>query len=74
MGPDNNSVAALEASSRQIPVIATIDTNSDFNECVSYPIPSNDDSYLICVFYFQLFVNSFLLGKSLKTNKLFKVY
>jgi len=52
----------LETSRLQIPIVSLVDTDHS-NYLISYPIFSNDDSIILVVFYFQLFINSYLLGK-----------
>src|SRR5690606_39294335 len=45
-----------------IPVVSTVDTNGDFFS-VTYPLLSNDDSYMFAFFYFSLFMNIYDLGR-----------
>lgn len=59
----NYRAPTTEASSLRIPVIGLVDTNSHLSG-ISYPIPSNDDSALISIFFFKLFLNTYLIGKS----------
>jgi ribosomal protein S2 len=50
-----------ECSSLKIPVVGSVDTDININY-FTYPIPSNDNSFLISAFYFILFLNSYKKG------------
>jgi ribosomal protein S2 len=50
-----------ECSSLKIPVIGPVDTDIKINY-FTYPVPSNDNSFLIAAFYFILFMNSYKKG------------
>lgn len=62
INPDNVKAPIIESVSLKIPVISLIDTNSSLYG-ITYPIYSNDDSVIISLFYFKLFLNSYRLGK-----------
>lgn len=52
----------VESIGSKIPIISLVD--SDYiNRSINYIIPSNDDSILITLFFFKLFLNSYKLGK-----------
>jgi ribosomal protein S2 len=61
--PNHHYAPVLESSRLQIPIISLIDTDSKPN-LISYPIFTNDDSVILVLFYFQLFINSYLVGKN----------
>ncbi|MDF2698986.1 MAG: rpsB [Haloplasmataceae bacterium] len=50
-----------ECNSLRIPVIGPVDTDTNIRN-FTYPIPSNDNSFLISAFYFLLFMNSYKKG------------
>jgi ribosomal protein S2 len=60
--PNNKATPARESVARYLPLITLLDTNSKHQFCSSYGIPSNDDGYTLTVFYYQIFVNSLMLG------------
>lgn len=66
--PNNKTAAAREASARYLPVVSLIDTNSMHGVWTSYPIPSNDDSYMTTLFYFLIFIDSYLHGRTSHFN------
>jgi len=50
-----------ECNSLKIPVIGLVDTDTNI-KYFTYPIPSNDNSFLISSFFFLLFMNSYSHG------------
>ena len=56
-----------ECNSLKIPVIGPVDTDVNINN-FTYPIPSNDNSFLVSAFYFMLFINSYKKGYSQKIH------
>lgn len=61
INPNHYHSPLLETSRLQIPIVSLVDTDSS-NYLISYPIFSNDDSIILVLFYFQLFVNSYMVG------------
>lgn len=53
-----------EVNRKKIPIVGLIDTNSS-NKGYTYYIPSNDDSLLLNLFYFRLFLSSYQRGSTL---------
>jgi small subunit ribosomal protein S2 len=60
-----------EFSSLGIPVIAPLNTKSNF-KFVSYPIISNNSSVLLGLFYFSLFSSAILDGRRIQYGNLFR--
>lgn len=60
--PNHHYAPILESSRLQIPIVSLLDTNTKPN-LITYPVYTNDDSVLLVLFYFQLFINSYLIGK-----------
>ncbi len=60
---NNYHAPLLESSRLQMPIISFLDTDTN-PYLITYPIYTNDDSVILILFYMQLFVNSFLLGKT----------
>jgi small subunit ribosomal protein S2 len=59
----NNLISPIkECSFLKIPVVGITDTNSISNY-FTYPIPSNDNSFIIAVFFFILFINCYQKGQ-----------
>lgn len=46
-----------------LPIIAVADTNSEIFR-ITYPIPSNDDSVVLSLFYVTMFLNACDTGTS----------
>lgn len=66
--PDNNDSPLNEFSSANLVSIGVVDSNSTVSN-IMYPIISNDDSFLIVLFYFTLFSSVYLESKlSMYTN------
>lgn len=61
--PDNSLSQLNDFSGVHIPIISVVDTITDIFR-VSYPIPSNDDSVILLLFYFFLFLNACDTGMS----------
>lgn len=62
INPSNNWVPIREFSKgKYLPVVGLVDTLHQ--DGVTYPIPSNDDSLPLSLFYISLFCNIFLLEK-----------
>jgi hypothetical protein len=55
--PDNSISQINDFSGVNIPIISVVDTITDIFR-VTYPIPSNDDSVILLLFYFSLFLNA----------------
>jgi len=51
-----------ECNSLKIPVVGAIDTDTR-SKYFTYPIPSNDNSFIIAAFFFILFVNCYKKGQ-----------
>lgn len=64
INPNHYHSPLLETSRLQIPIVSLVDTDQS-NYLISYPVLSNDDSIILVLFYFQLFTNSYLIGKKL---------
>lgn len=62
INPQNYKSPSLEATVLKIPVISLVDTDTNTTG-ITYPIPSNDDSLLISVFFFRLFINAYNVGR-----------
>lgn len=62
INPNHYYSPLLETSRLQIPIISLVDTDNS-NNFITYPIFSNDDSIILVLFYFQLFINSYHIGK-----------
>lgn len=60
--PNNNDLALNEFSSANLVSMGLVDSNSSINN-IHYPIISNDDSFIIVLFYFTLFCNIYLESK-----------
>jgi len=72
MNSNNVLSPVKECSFLKIPVVGLVDTNTISNY-FSYPIPSNDDSFIIAVFFFILFINCYKKGQ-LKNYSLIENY
>jgi len=57
----NKDSIVSEINRKKIPIVGVCDTNSS-SLGISYFIPSNDDSILLQLFYFKLFLNSYKKG------------
>lgn len=53
----------LESSRLKMPIISIVDTDTN-PYLTSYPIYSNDDSIILVLFYFQLMMNSYQIGRN----------
>jgi ribosomal protein S2 len=74
INPDDAFYRATEFSkTHKLPVICTIDSASSWYG-VTYPIPSNDDSIPLSIFYFSIFVNVYMNAKILNYKKIYKFY
>jgi len=62
--------AVKDAANLLIPSVGIVDSNSD-PTLITYPIPSNDDTYDPIELYCKLFKQSILLGKA-KRNEILK--
>lgn len=60
--PNHHYAPILESSRLQLPIVSLLDTNTKPN-LISYPVYTNDDSILLILFYFQLFINAYITGK-----------
>ena len=58
-----------ESNSLKIPVVGLVDTDIN-SKYFTYPIFSNDNSFLIASFFFMLFINSYKAGNSISYNTL----
>jgi ribosomal protein S2 len=57
LNPDNSTAEFNDFLGVRLPIICVADTTTDIKQ-LTYPIPSNDDSIILLVFYFLLFVNA----------------
>lgn len=57
INPDNQQAPFNDFSGVNIPVISVADSNS-YTDRITYLIPSNDDSIILFLFYFLLFLNA----------------
>jgi ribosomal protein S2 len=57
LNPNNTSALMNDFLCVGIPIIGVADSNSDITH-FTYPIPSNDDSIILLLFYFLLFINA----------------
>jgi len=64
----NRDSIVSEINRKKIPTIGLLDSNTK-GTGLSYYIPSNDDSFLILLFYFRLFINSYKQGNLLNMLK-----
>ena len=55
--PDNQQAPFMDFSGINVPVISIADSNS-YAHRITYLIPSNDDSLILLLFYFLLFLNA----------------
>lgn len=67
----NKDSIVSEVNRKKIPILGTLDSNTRGNG-LTYYIPSNDDSVLLTLFYFRIFLNSYNKGKIDFFNKLKK--
>lgn len=57
INPDNQQAPFNDFSGVNVPVISVADSNS-YTDRITYLIPSNDDSLILLLFYFLLFLNA----------------
>jgi ribosomal protein S2 len=57
LNPDNSQSQLNDFSGVRLPIISVTDTVSNIFR-ITYPIPSNDDSIILLLFYFMLFLNA----------------
>lgn len=57
INPDNQQAPFNDFSGVNVPVISVADSNS-YTDRTTYLIPSNDDSLILLLFYFLLFLNA----------------
>lgn len=69
-GSNRDSIIS-EVNRKKIPILGSLDSNSKGNG-LNYFIPSNDDSSLLTLFYFRIFLNSYNKGKILFFNQIKK--
>lgn len=67
----NRDSIISEINKKKIPILGLLDSNIKGNG-FTYYIPSNDDSSLITLFYFRLFINAYNKGKNKYFYKLKK--
>ena len=68
INPSNNGFPVSEFSkNKKIPSISLLDTSTNFAD-ITYPIPSNDDSVPLSLFYISIFLNIWLIGNYLYYN------
>lgn len=59
--PDNSISQLNDFAGVNLPIISVVDSIMDIYR-VTYPIPSNDDSVILLLFYFSLFLNACDVG------------
>jgi hypothetical protein len=59
--PDNSISQINDFAGVNLPIISVVDSIMDIYR-VTYPIPSNDDSVILLLFYFSLFLNACDVG------------
>lgn len=70
INPSNNWFPVSEYSiSRKIPSISILDTSSNASG-ITYPIPSNDDSIPLSIFYVSIFINVWLISSLTQFNRI----
>lgn len=57
LNPDNQLAQLNDFCGVNVPIISVADSNS-YIHYITYPIPSNDDSLILLLFYFLLFLNA----------------
>jgi hypothetical protein len=57
LNPNNTAALMNDFLCVGIPIIGVSDSNSNITQ-FTYPIPSNDDSIILLLFYFLLFINA----------------
>ena len=57
LNPDNSISEFNDFLGVRLPIICVADTTTDISS-ITYPIPSNDDSIILFVFYLFLFLES----------------
>lgn len=57
LNPQNSSSQLNDFTGVNLPIVSVSDTVSDLFR-ITYPIPSNDDSLILLLFYFTIFLNA----------------
>ena len=60
----NKDTIVSEMNRKKIPIVGCLDSNTK-GDGLTYLIPSNDDSSLLTLFYFRLFLNSYKKGNQM---------
>jgi len=55
--PDNSVSEFYDFIGVRLPIICLADTTTDITK-ITYPIPSNDDSIILFLFYFYILLNA----------------
>lgn len=55
--PDNSVSEFHDFIGVRLPIICLADTTTDISS-ITYPIPSNDDSIVLFLFYLHIFINA----------------
>lgn len=55
--PDNSSSEFNDFTGVKLPIICIADTTTDLSR-ITYPVPSNDDSLVLFIFYLHVFLES----------------
>jgi ribosomal protein S2 len=65
LNPDNSSSEFNDFIGVKLPIIGITDTITDFAS-ITYPIPSNDDSLVLFIFYMHVFLESVNVAKKMR--------
>lgn len=70
MNPEDRIGIVSEGGRVGVPVVSTVDTDGTFN-CVTYPLLSNDDSFILCIFIFNVLNSAYDIGRGQRYEEKF---